>query len=115
MRYLRTCAQLSVLGAVLPLAARAVSVANHCPVSKFQSFASIRFSNPLFQSPSKSKAAVAAEPETSAPIDTAALDASPSNVVAVYVTVANLEQGMLFVLPRAKFMASCAIANCCSL
>jgi hypothetical protein len=93
MLCIRTCAQLSVIGAVLPLAARAANAGKQCPLSRAHPFASIRFSNPLFQSPWKSKTAVAAEPDSAAPQEAA--DASQNNVIAVYVTVPDLDQGML--------------------
>jgi hypothetical protein len=93
MRCLRTCAQLSVIGVVLPLAARAAAATAHCPLTKTNHpFSSIRLSNPLFQSHFKSTTSAAAEPEGDKAPVAAATD---SSVLAVYVTVPDIEQGML--------------------
>ena len=95
MRLTRTCASLSAMAIVgLPLAARAAA-RGALPV--FSSpFSSIWSSKPLFQSPFKSKTVAAAEADRQ--LDTRAEEptAGPhdSNILAVYVTVPDIEQGM---------------------
>lgn len=107
IRCARTCAKLSVLGAIAPLAARAAcnSHAQCCHLHSPLPFsaASIRFSNPLFsQSQPRSDVAAAAENAGKEGQAHAAADAASSDVLAVYVTVPDLEQGMV---PSACFRA----------
>lgn len=106
---LRMCAQLSAIGAaVLPFAARGAP-ATCTPLAKLHPFCSIRLSNPFFQSPVKWNSAAAAEPESSE--GGSALNSS--DIVAVYVTVPDIEQGMLRFMvlwPGRKDSSSVALA-----
>lgn len=101
MRYLRACAQLSIVSAVglhSALAGRAAASSTRNYPLASSPFSSIRFSNPLFQSPFKSKSAAAAEPDNNVAEQDSSAGAVPqdSNIVAVYVTVPDLELGVLF-------------------
>lgn len=98
MRFTRTCDSVSAMAAVgLPFAVRAAASSTR-PVAA-NTFASIWSSNPLFQSPFKARTegrhaskAGAADPDNSVAEPAAAIQ--DSNILAVYVTVPDLEQGM---------------------